>query len=61
MKATEALGVDGIPVSVLKKGIEVLAGPIAHLVNRSLASGTVRPHSKCPMCTRFQGQGQVCD
>ncbi|QQP39700.1 Uncharacterized protein FKW44_013507, partial [Caligus rogercresseyi] len=41
MKATEALGVDGIPVSVLKKGIEVLAGPIAHLVNRSLASGTV--------------------
>ncbi|QQP40327.1 Uncharacterized protein FKW44_014331, partial [Caligus rogercresseyi] len=41
MRATEALGVDGIPVSVLKKGIEVLAGPIAHLVNRSLASGTV--------------------
>ncbi|QQP55221.1 Putative RNA-directed DNA polymerase from transposon BS [Caligus rogercresseyi] len=41
MRATEALGVDGIPVSVLKKGIEVLAGPISHLVNRSLASGTV--------------------
>ncbi|QQP52158.1 Uncharacterized protein FKW44_004206 [Caligus rogercresseyi] len=41
MRATEALGVDGIPVSILKKGIEVLAGPIAHLVNRSLASGTV--------------------
>ncbi|QQP53085.1 Hypothetical protein FKW44_005427 [Caligus rogercresseyi] len=32
MRATEALGVDGIPVSVLKKGIEVLAGPISHLV-----------------------------
>jgi hypothetical protein len=28
-------------VSVLKKGIEVLASPIAHLINRSLASGVV--------------------
>ncbi|QQP49720.1 Uncharacterized protein FKW44_010488 [Caligus rogercresseyi] len=41
MKATEALGVNGIPVSVLKKGIEVRRAIIAHLVNRSLASGTV--------------------
>jgi hypothetical protein len=28
---------DGIPTSVLKKGVEVLAGPISHLVNRSMA------------------------
>lgn len=41
LSSTEALGVDKIPVSVLKKGIEVLASPIAHLVNRSLASGVV--------------------
>lgn len=41
MKSTEALGLDDIPVSILKKGVEVLASPIAHLVNRSLASGTV--------------------
>jgi hypothetical protein len=41
MKNTEALGLDGIPVSVLKKGVEVLASPIAHLINRSLASGIV--------------------
>jgi hypothetical protein len=41
LKATEALGVDGIPVSVLKKGVEVLAAPLAHLVNQSLASGIV--------------------
>jgi hypothetical protein len=38
---TEALGTDGIPTSVLKKGVEVLAGPISHLVNRSLAKGRV--------------------
>jgi hypothetical protein len=37
----EALGTDGIPTSVLKKGVEVLAGPISHLVNRSLAEGRV--------------------
>jgi hypothetical protein len=34
---TEALGVDNIPTSVLKKGVEVLAGPESHLINRSLA------------------------
>jgi hypothetical protein len=36
---TEALGVDKIPTSVLKKGVEILAGPVSHLVNRSLAEG----------------------
>ena len=41
MGSTEAVGLDGIPMSVLKKGIEVLAPPIAHLVNRSFASGIV--------------------
>jgi hypothetical protein len=41
LKNTDALGLDGIPVSVLKKGVEVLASPIAHLINRSLASGVV--------------------
>jgi hypothetical protein len=37
----EALGVDGIPTSVLKKGVEILAGPVSHLVNPSLAEGKV--------------------
>jgi hypothetical protein len=37
----EALGMDDIPMSVLKKGVEGLAGPIAHLVNRSMAEGCV--------------------
>jgi hypothetical protein len=35
------MGVDGIPVGVLKLGSDVLAGPISHVVNRSLASGRV--------------------
>jgi hypothetical protein len=39
--ADEALGVDKITTSVLKKGVEILAGPISHLVNRSLAEGKV--------------------
>jgi hypothetical protein len=38
---TEELGMDGIPTSVLKKGVEVLAGPISHLVNPSVAEGRV--------------------
>jgi hypothetical protein len=37
--STEAIGPDGVPVSVYKKGVDVLAGPIAHMVNRSLATG----------------------
>jgi hypothetical protein len=41
MGSTEAIGVDGIPTSVLKKGASVLASPIAHLINRSLAEGIV--------------------
>jgi hypothetical protein len=39
LKNTDALGLDGIPVSVLKKGVVVLASPIAHLINQSLALG----------------------
>jgi hypothetical protein len=41
LKNTDAIGLDGIPVSILKKGVNVLASPIAHLINRSLASGVV--------------------
>jgi hypothetical protein len=33
--------VDEIPTSVLKKGVDIIAGPISHLVNRSLAEGKV--------------------
>jgi hypothetical protein len=38
---SEALGADGIPISIYKKGAEVLAGPLSHLVNMSLATGVV--------------------
>jgi hypothetical protein len=37
--STEALGPDQVPVSVYKKGADVLCGPISHMVNRSLATG----------------------
>jgi hypothetical protein len=36
----------GIPTSLLKKGVEVLAGPISHLVNRSMAEGRVPANFK---------------
>jgi hypothetical protein len=35
------LGINGIPVSVIKGGIAVLAGPIVHVMNQSLATGVV--------------------
>jgi hypothetical protein len=41
LKLMGALGLDGIPVSVLKLNAEVLASPMAHLINLSLASGKV--------------------
>jgi hypothetical protein len=41
LKSTEAMGMDNIPTSILKKRVEVLAGPISHLVNRPLAKGRV--------------------
>jgi hypothetical protein len=41
LKNTEALGMDSIPTSVLKKGVEVLVGPVSHLENRSMAKGCV--------------------
>ncbi len=38
---TGATGVDGIPTKVLKLGRDVLAGPIAYLIQRSLATSKV--------------------
>jgi hypothetical protein len=39
LKTTSALGTDGIPVSVLKMGSDMLAGPVSHLVSMSLLAG----------------------
>jgi hypothetical protein len=41
LKSTNAAGVDDIPIGVYKMGIDVLAAPVAHMVNRSLAVGRV--------------------
>jgi hypothetical protein len=60
LKATEAMGIDDIPTSVLKKGVEVLAGPISHLVNRSLAEGRVPEAFKVgKVFSVFKGKGNA--
>ena len=41
LKNTPALGEDGIPTSVIKDLAQVLAAPLAHLVDRSIAAGCV--------------------
>jgi hypothetical protein len=62
LKATEAMGIDNIPTSVLKKGVEVLAGPISHLVNRSLAEGRVPEAFKVgKVFPVFKGKGKARD
>jgi hypothetical protein len=59
LKATEAMGINHIPTSVLNKGVEVLAGPISHLVNRSLAEGCVPEAFKVgKVFPIFKGQGE---
>ena len=59
MGSTEAVGLDGIPMSVLKKGIEVLAPPVAHLVNRSFSSGVVPRGFKCGLVNPIhKGKGK---
>eukprot|EP00095_Tigriopus_kingsejongensis_P003448 maker-scaffold822_size92092-snap-gene-0.19 protein:Tk03448 transcript:maker-scaffold822_size92092-snap-gene-0.19-mRNA-1 annotation:"GK16244" len=58
LKSKEALGLDGIPVYVLKKGVEVLASPIAHLVNRSLATRVVPTNFETgPVIPVYKGKG----
>jgi hypothetical protein len=52
LKTTSALGTDGIPVSVLKMGSNVLAGPVSHLVNMSCRPACSRRHSRLPSSIR---------
>jgi hypothetical protein len=56
LKNTEALGVDGIPVSILKKGVDILSSPLAHLVNRSMTTGVVPSGFKLArVCPIYKG------
>jgi hypothetical protein len=60
LKSTEAMGIDDIPTSILKKGVEVLAGLISHLVNRSLAKGRVSEAFKVSkVFPVYKGKGKV--
>jgi hypothetical protein len=61
LKPTEAVGLDGIPVSILKKGIEVLASPLAHLVNMSMASRVFPSGFKLgKVIPVHKGKGKCC-
>jgi hypothetical protein len=60
LKATEAMGIDDVPTSFLKKEVEVLAGPISHLVNHSLAEGRVPEAFKVgKVFPIFKGKGKA--
>jgi hypothetical protein len=57
--STEAIGIDGVPTSVYRKGSDKLAGPISHLVNMSLAAGKVPVALKTGVVHPvFKGQGK---
>jgi exonuclease III len=57
--STEALGPDMVPVSVYKRGVEVLCGPIAHMINQSLATGVFPEAFKHGIVVPvFKGQGK---
>ena len=59
---TQALGVDGIPVVVLKVLAPVLAAPIAHLIRRSLETATVPDGFKLAKVTPIhKGKGKPVD
>jgi hypothetical protein len=56
------MGIDNIPMLILKKGVEVLAGPISHLVNRSLAEGRVPKAFKVgKVFPVYKGKGKECE
>ncbi len=44
LRPTSAIGIDGIPVAILKKAAPAIAGPIAHLIRASFLAAKV-PHS----------------
>ena len=41
LKNTTSLGIDKIPTAAWKLGVEILAGPVAKLINLSLSTGRV--------------------
>eukprot|EP00095_Tigriopus_kingsejongensis_P011445 maker-scaffold222_size251774-snap-gene-1.22 protein:Tk11445 transcript:maker-scaffold222_size251774-snap-gene-1.22-mRNA-1 annotation:"hypothetical protein BRAFLDRAFT_126051" len=59
LKQMEVLGINSIPVSVLQKGVTVLAAPLGHLVNSSLASGGVPSSFKTGVIVpKHKGKGK---
>ncbi len=59
---TQALGVDGIPVAVLKQLAPVIAAPFAHLIRRSFETSTVPNGFKLARVTPvYKGRGKALD
>ncbi len=59
LKNTGAVGVDGIPVAVLKLGAPILAGPIAYLIRLSFTSAKVPIAFKSAMVKPiYKGKGK---
>ena len=57
---TTAVGNDGVPVSILKLGVDVLASPITHLINMSLSQGIVpEGFKKGIIIPVYKGKGKV--
>jgi hypothetical protein len=60
LKTTSALGTDGIPVSVLKMGSDMLVGPVSHLVNMSWSAGVFPPAFKTALIHPVYKGGGRC-
>ena len=61
LKNTGATGDDSIPVSILKKGVAVLAGPLAHLVAVSISTAKVPDGFKLAKITPVQKKKKAAD
>ena len=44
----KAAGYDNIPMSIIKESIEIISGPLAHIMNLSIAHGVVPDQMKIP-------------
>ena len=59
-KDGKAPGADNIPISVIKKSIDVISDPLLSLINLSLASGTFPDKLKIAKITPILKTGDAC-
>lgn len=61
LKNKQSSGNDGIPTTILKKCIKVIAGPIAHIINLSMLTGTVPENLKLALILPIYKKGDIND